>query len=82
MKKYSKITSSEAIRGMKLKLYRIVMITLASTKIMFLLPLLMSFRCYDSLKFPLTYNGKNESRPLLLSHCRYYDNKFTEMLLE
>ena len=26
--------------------------------------------------------GKNESRPLFLTHCRYVDNRFIEMLLE
>ena len=40
-------------------------ITLAFTNSMFfLLLLLMCFRCYDNLKFPLTYNGKSENRPL------------------
>ena len=33
-------------------------ITLTSTNILFLLPLLMCFSCYDSLKFPLTFIGK------------------------
>ena len=33
---------------------------LASAKIVFLLPLLMCFRRYGNLKFPLTYNGKSE----------------------
>ena len=26
--------------------------------------------------------GKNESRPLFLTHCRYVDKSFIEMLLE
>ena len=30
-------------------------------KICFVLPLLMCFRCYGNLKFPLTYNEKSES---------------------
>ena len=51
----------------------------------------MCFHLYDSVKFPLTYNGNIESRPLLLSrryfdksfsHCRYVDKSFTEMFLE
>ena len=71
-KKYSNIISSEAIRGMKLKLCR-MFITLASTKTNVLLPLLMCIRCYGNLKFPLTYNEKSESRSSLLSHCKYFD---------
>ena len=42
----------------------------------------MYFGCCDNLKFPLSYNVKNESRPLLLSHCRYFDKSFTEMFHE
>ena len=57
-------------------------ITLGSVKIMFLLPLLMCFCCYDSLNVPLIYDGKSESKPLLLSHSRYFDKSFTEMLHE
>ena len=30
----------------------------------------------------LTYNGESESRPLLLSHCRYFDKSFTEIFLK
>ena len=30
----------------------------------------------------LTYNGKNENRHLLLSHCRYFGKSFTEMFLK
>ena len=41
----------------------------------------MFFRCYDNLKFPLTCNGKRESRPLLLSHCIYFYRSFTEISL-
>ena len=48
----------------------------------FLLTLLVCFRCYGNLKFPLAYNGKSENCPLLLSHCRYFDKSFTEMFLE
>ena len=51
-------------------------ITLASTKIVFLLPLLICFHFYGNWKFPLTYNEKSESRSLLLSHCRYFDRTF------
>ena len=72
-----KIISSEAIRGMKLKLCRSVhnisLYKLFSFCFVFLLPLLVCFLCYGSLKFPLTYNKKSESRSLLLSHCRYFD---------
>ena len=52
---------------MKLKLCRNVH-NIASIKIVFLLPLLMSFHCYGTLKFPKTYNGKSKSRPLLQAH--------------
>ena len=82
-KNIKKIFSSEAIRGreMKLKLWRNVD-NISFYKNVFLLPLLKCFRCYDKLKFPLTYNGKSESRPLLLSHCRYFGKSFAEMFLE
>ena len=57
-------------------------VALASTKMMFLLPLLMHFHCDGNLKFPLTYNGKSENWPLFLCHCRYSDKHFTETFLE
>ena len=47
-----------------------------------LLLLFVCFGFYDNLKFPLTYNGKNENWHLLLSHCRYFDKSFAEMFLE
>ena len=37
--------------------------------------LFLCFRCYGNLKFPLTYNGKSDKWPILLSHCRYQDSK-------
>ena len=80
--KYSKIFSSEATMGMNLKLCRNVHNNSLYKNCVFLLPLLMCFHCYDNLKFPLTCNRKCESRPLLLSHCRYFDKSFTEMFLE
>ena len=49
---------------------------------MFLLPFLMCFHCYGNLKFPVTYNGKSENSLLLLSHCRYFDKAYTEMILD
>ena len=49
-------------RGMKLKLCRNVHNISLYKNCVFLLPLLMYFRCYN--KFPLAYNGKSESRPL------------------
>ena len=39
----------------------------------------MCFHCYDNLTFTLAYNGKWEKWSLLLSHCRYFDKRFTEM---
>ena len=56
-KKYSKINSSEAVLEVKLKLCRIVL-TLVSTKVVFVLPFLKHFGCYGNLKLQLTYNGK------------------------
>ena len=53
-----------------------------SKKWHFLLMLLLCFHCYSNLKFPLTYNGKSENWPLLLSHCRYFDKSFTEIFHE
>ena len=50
--KYSKIFFSEAIRGMKLKLYTNVYDISLYINYVFLLLLLMCFRCYDNLKFP------------------------------
>ena len=43
----------------------------------FLLLLVVCFYCYGNLKFPLAYNGKRETWPLLLSQCRYFDKSFT-----
>ena len=86
-KKNKKIISSEAIRGIKLKLCRKVH-NISLYKMAFLLSLLISFCCYGKLKFPLTYNGKIvyngkiENWPLLLSQCRYCDKRFTEMFLK
>ena len=77
-KTYWKIISSEAVRRMKLKRCRNVH---NISLFVFLLPLLMWFRCYGNLNFPLTYNEKSESRSLLLSHCRYFDNTFYKCLL-
>ena len=80
-KKYSKINSSEAVWGIKLKLCRIVSNN-SLYKNCFLLLLLKHFGCYGNLKFPLTYNGKNENWDVLLPHCRYFDKSFTELFLE
>ena len=71
-KKYSKIFSSEAIRGMKLKLCRNVHnISLYKNYVFYC-------RCSCAFVAMATYNfrrlimGKRESRPLYLSHCRYF----------
>ena len=67
MKKYLKITiSSEAIKGIKLKLSSNVHNS-SLYKRDFALPLLMYFFCFGNLTFPLAYNGKNENWHLLLS---------------
>ena len=48
---------------------------------MFFIAVAHVLRCYHgNLKFPLTYNEKSESRSLLLSHCRYSDITFLQML--
>ena len=70
-KKYKKVISSEAIRGIKLKFYRHVY-SISLYKNGVLLPLLMRFCCYGNLKFPLTYKGETENWPLLLCYCRYF----------
>ena len=81
-KKYSKIFSSEAIRGMKLKVsIRVDGISL-NINCVFLLSLPMWFRCYGNLKFPQTYNGKSGNWHLFLCYCRYFDKSFTAMFLE
>ena len=54
-------------------------ITLASTRNMFFVAVFMCFRHYGNLK---AYNGKSESRPLFLSHCRYSDKSFTDTFLD
>ena len=52
VKNYSRIISSGAIRGMKLKFFRNVHNMCLHKIYVFLLPLLMCFRRYGSLKFP------------------------------
>ena len=81
-KKYSKIFFSEAIRGMKLKLRIDVFDISLYINYIFLLSLLMWFRCYGNSKFPYTYNGKSGNWHLFLCYCRYFDKSFTEMFLE
>ena len=68
---------SETARGMKLKLCRNFH-NISLYKIVFLLPLGMGFRRYGKLKFPYTFNGKSESRPLFMSHCGYFEKKKKE----
>ena len=70
-KKKKKIISSEALRGMKLKLYRNVHnINLYRNYVFYFCYSVMNFGCYGNFKFPLTCNGKNEKWHLLLSRCR------------
>ena len=73
--KQSKIVSSEAIRGMKLKLCSNVH-NISLYKIVFLLLLLMLFPCYDNVKFPLIYNGKYNSNSYLTADIltKFYRN--------
>ena len=67
-----KIVSSEAIRGIKLKLCRNVHnISLYKNGVFIAVAYVLSFLW--QLKFPLAYNGKSENWLLLLSHCRYFD---------
>ena len=74
-------STPEAVWGIKLK-FAELFLTLTSTKRLFLLLLLKLFGCYGNLKFPVTYNRKNDNWDLLLSHCRYFDKIFTEMFVE
>ena len=74
-KQYSKIISSEVIRGLKLKLCRTVHnINLYKTCVFIAVAHVLSLLW--KLKVSLTYNGKSASRPLLLFHCRYFDRTF------
>ena len=76
-KKYSKIISLEALRGMKLKVCRNVHnISLYKNYVFYFHCSCLGFHCYGNLNFPLTCNEKSGSRSLLLSHCRYFDKTF------
>ena len=56
-------------------------ITLASTKVAFLVDVALVFLLLWKLKISIaTYNGESENWPLL-SHCRYLNKSFTEMFL-
>ena len=80
-KKYSKIISSEVKRGIKLKLcINVHNINFYNNYV--LLQLLMYFRYCGNLKFSLTCNGKSENWHLLLSHCRDFHERFSEMFVE
>ena len=88
-KQSTKIISSEALRGMKMKFCSNAHNISFNKKCVFFfffffffLPLLMCSRWYGNIRFPLTYNWKSESRPLLPSHFRYFDKTFTEIFLE
>ena len=60
------IISSEAITGIT---FAEMFVRLASTKReFFLLLLVVCFHCCGNITFPLAYNGKRDSWPLLLSH--------------
>ena len=72
-KNYSKIFCTEAIRGIKLKFCRNVHnISLYINCV---------FYCRFSCVF-IAMATYSESRPLFLSHCRYFDKSFSEMFLE
>ena len=71
---------SEAIRGIKLKLCSNVHnISLYKTGIFYCH---CSCNCYGNSTFSIDLNGKSKNWLLLLSHCRYFDKKFTEMYRE
>ena len=72
VEKKSKPVSSKTISGMKLELCRNVH-NISLYKIIFLLLLLICLHCYGNLKFPLSYNGKNETCHSLLNLGRYFD---------
>ena len=73
--KKSKNISSEGVWGMKL--CRNVS-NISLKKNCFLFPLLKHVGCYGNLKFPLTYNGKNENWGLL--YCYLIADILTKVL--
>ena len=75
MKKYSKIISSEAIRGMKLKLCGIVH-NISLYKSVFVIAIAHVLSLLWQLKVSIDLYEKSESRSLLLSHCSYFDRTF------
>ena len=72
-KKNIKKSTPQKLFGGKSLHFAELFVAIASTKILFLLPLLKHFGCFGNLKFPLIYNGKSENWDLLLSQCRYFD---------
>ena len=81
MKKYSEIISSEAMRGMNLKLCRNVHnISLYKSYVFYC-------RCscaFVAMEFKVSMDlyGKNKIRSIFVSNYRYFDKRFTEFFLE
>ena len=71
-KEYLKIISSEAIRGIKLKLCRNVY-GVGLYKNGVFLAIANALSLLGQLKVSIDYNGKSENWPLLLCHCIYFD---------
>ena len=70
-----KTISSEAIRGMKLKLCRNVN-KISLYKVYVFIAIAHVFLLLWQLKVSIDFNEKSESSSLLLSHCRYFDRTF------
>ena len=80
-KQYQTIIYSEAIRWIKLKRCRnIHSISLYKNDV--LLPLLIYFRCYGNLTFPLTYNEKSENWHKCCLIADILTKMFWEMFVE
>ena len=71
-KEYLKIISSEAIRGIKLKLCRNVY-SVGLYKNGVFLAIANALSLVGQLKVSIEYNGKCENWPLLLCNCIYFD---------
>ena len=80
-KKYSKIFSSEAVRGMKLKLCMHVHDISLYINCLFYCHSPCAFIAMAT-KFTYTYNEKSGNWHLFLCYCRYFEKSFIEMFLE
>ena len=75
-KNIKKINSSEAIRGIKLKVCRIVYNISLYKNIVFYCRCLSTLVAMATLNFHGLINGKDENVHLFLFHYRYFDESF------